>query len=117
MKKRTLIFGAACIGLLVFLIILYFSITFEITLQAVGNGTLQAETLCVHPFGNVRIRTVPNADGEYTVLRSISVNGEDMTDAVRFDTLSLRWIWGNQTVCAVFEPAGETVRTGTAVFV
>lgn len=117
MKKRILIFSAAGIGLFTLLTVLYFAVTFEITLQVTGNGTLQAEKLCVHPFEGVRIRAEANTDDEYTVLRSISVNGKDMTDAVRFDTLFLRCILGNQTVCAIFEPAGETVRTGTAVFV
>lgn len=117
MKKRILIFGAAGIGLLTLLIILYFAVTFEITLQVTGDGILQAEKLRVHPFGHVRIRAVSNPDNEYTVLQSISVNGKDMTEKVRFGTLQLRCIWGDQTVHAVFKISDETVRTGAAVFV
>lgn len=118
MKKRLFILGIAIIFFLFLFILLYFTVTFEITLQAEGNGTLQAETLRVHLLGSVRIRTVPNIEhGENTVLQSITVNGKDMTDKVRFGTLHLRFIFGNQTVCARFQTTDEPVRANAAVFV
>ena len=118
MKRRFLILCTALILILSLFIILYFTVTFEITLQVTGNGTLQAEALRVHPFGSVRIRAVPNIEnGENTVLQSITVNGKDMTDKVRFGTLHLRFIFGNQTVCAQFQTTDEPVRANAAVFV
>lgn len=118
MKRRSLILCTALVLILSLFIILYFTITFEITLQATGNGALQAEKLRVHPFESVRIRAVPNYEnGESVTLQSLSVNGKDMTDKVRFDTLRLRFVWGNQTVCAQFQTTAEPVRANAAVFV
>ena len=118
MKRRFFILCTVLIFLLSLFLILYFTVTFEITLQVTGNGTLQAEKLRVHPFESVRIRAVPNYEsGENVTLQSISVNGKDRTANVRFGTLRLRFIWGNQTVCAEFQTTAEPVRAHAAVFV
>lgn len=118
MKRRFFILCTVLIFLLSLFLILYFTVTFEITLQVTGNGTLQAEKLRVHPFESVRIRAVPNYEsGENVTLQSISVNGKDRTANVRFGTLRLRFIWGNQTVCAEFQTTAEPVRANAAVFV
>ncbi len=118
MKRRFFILCAAFILIFSLCLILYCTVTFEITLQVTGNGNLQAEKLRVHPFESVRIRAVPNYEnGEGSTLQSVSVNGKDMTDKVRFGTLRLRLVWGNQTVCAEFQTTAEPVRANAAVFV
>ncbi len=117
MKKRILIFLTAFFGFLLLLTVLYFSVTFEITLQATGDGTLQAEKLCVHPLESVQIRITPGGESGYTVLRYVTVNGKDRTDEVHFQTLRLRHVWGDQTVCAEFQSGGEFVSANAAVFV
>lgn len=118
MKKRFFIVCTALSIVFSLFIILYFTVTFEITLQVTGNGTLQAEKLHVHPFESVRIRAVPNSEnGENTVLQSISVNGKDMTERIWFGTLRLRFIWGDKTISAEFQSSDEPIRVNAAVFV
>ena len=58
---------------------LYACITFEITLQTTGEGTLYAEKQRVHLCESVKIRIVPSDAPTPSVLKSITVHGEDCT--------------------------------------
>lgn len=115
MRKK--IFCILTVLLTVFGIMLcvYFSISFELTLETDGNGILYAEKMRVHPFSIVEVRIEP---AEQYVLNSVTVNGEERTDDVHFRKLRFYCIWGAQTVYAVFQEENSTsLSSNTAIFV
>ncbi len=115
MRKKLLYSAAALLTAFAIIFCLYCSISFEITLSTDGNGVLYTEKTRVHPFSTVEIRIEP--DGQY-VLNTVTVNGEDKTDGVHFQTLRFRCIWGDLAVCATFREENSAVRSSdAAIFV
>lgn len=97
---------------------LYACITFEITLQTTGEGTLYAEKQRVHLCESVKIRIVPSDAPTPTVLKSITVNGEDCTKSVHLQALKIRRVHSDIVVTAEFESAaGKAVPANAPIFV
>ena len=107
--KIAAVVGTAVLGILC---VLYGCITFEITLQTTGAGTLTAEKQRVHLCESVKIRILPS-DTPPTVLKSISVNGE-----VCLQALQIRLVHQDTVVTVEFESAaGQVVPANAPIFV
>lgn len=117
--KRKRIKIAAAVGIpILFLLALYFCMTFEITLQSAGAGEISCEKQRVHLFQSVKIRILPQEAPDGTVLKSITVNGEDCTKQVHLQTLSIRFVRQDIVVCAEFESnAGKMKPANAPIFV
>lgn len=112
--KIAAVVGTAVLGILC---VLYGCITFEITLQTTGAGTLTAEKQRVHLCESVKIRILPS-DTPPTLLKSISVNGEVCTDEVHLQALQIRLVHQDIVVTAEFESAaGQVVPANAPIFV
>lgn len=95
----------------------WLSTEFEITLQSSSGGTLYCEKIAVHPFQKVKIYIAPEERSTKYALESITVNGEDCTESVRRECLTLDRVWGNQVVEATFCVSETPAAPASAVFV
>lgn len=117
MRKCIKIAAAVLAAVLCILVALYACITFEITLQNTGAGTLYAEKQRVHLCARVKIRILPSETQPPSVLKRITVNGTDCTASVHLQTLYIR-VYGDTVVTAEFEStAGKVVPADAPVFV
>lgn len=110
MKRNRIIIAAAAVIPILFAVILYFGVTFEITLQSAGAGEISCEKQRVHLFQSVKIRILPQETPDGTVLKSITVNGKDCTAQVHLQTLLIRCVRQDMIVFAEFESAAGKVK-------
>lgn len=93
-------------------------ISFEITLETDDNGTLVCQKQKVHLLHSATILIAPSTKSEYYELESITVNGKDVTDEVKFNKLEVKYIVSDITVKATFRQGVENVKViSSAVFV
>lgn len=117
-NRRAKKITAAISAVLCFLAALYWAISFEITLQTTGAGTLTCEKQRVHLLESANIRVYPSDTPACNALKRITVNGEDVTDRVRLQTLTIRYIHSDTVICAEFESAtGKVVPANAPIFV
>lgn len=118
MQKCKKTAAAVLTAVLCMLGVLYACITFEITLQTTGEGVLYAEKQRVHLYESVKIRIVPSNAPTPSVLKSITVNGEDCTKSVHLQALNISRVHRDIVVTAEFESAaGKAVPANAPVFV
>jgi len=114
LKRKRIIIAAATVIPILFTIVLYFGVTFEITLHSAGAGKISCEKQRVHLFQSVKIRILPQETPDGTVLKSITVNGADCTAQVHLQTLSIRCVRQDILVFAEFECAAGKVKPANA---
>lgn len=118
MQKCKKTAAAVLTAVLCMLGVLYACITFEITLQTTGEGALYAEKQRVHLYESIKIRIVPSNAPTPSVLKSITVNGEDCTKSVHLQALKISRVHRDIVVTAEFESAaGKAVPANAPVFV
>ncbi len=116
--KRAKIAVASGSAALFLFALLYFCVTFEITLQSTGAGEISCEKQRVHLLQSVKIRILPQETPDGAVLESITVNGRDCTEQVHLQTLYIRCIRQDTVVFAEFESAaGKVVSANAPTFV
>ncbi|MGN0572093.1 MAG: hypothetical protein ACI4K9_07925 [Candidatus Fimenecus sp.] len=118
MRKRIKIAAAVIAAVLCILGVLYACISFDVTLQTTGAGTLYTEKQRVHLLESVKIRILPSDAPVPSVLKSITVNGEDYTNSVHLQTLKICRVHQDIVVTAEFESAaGKAVPANAPTFV
>lgn len=88
------------------------------TLETDGNGTLVCQKQKVHLLSTLTVWIAPSTESKYYELESITVNGEDMTDDVKFNKLKVKLVHSDITVKVTFVEGVENVKViSSAVFV
>lgn len=105
-KKKTGILILLAAGLL---LLLYFSITFEITVQSVGAGKISCSRSRVHFLQSATIYIYPDQSLPTAHLAHLYINNREYKRAVRMYQIPIRCIWRDVAVFAEFADADTTV--------